>query len=46
MVRLLCQQAMPSPVKGGGHAGKKITTVTLSHGLPVCGLCGKKYLDS
>lgn len=42
MVRLLCQQAMHSPVKGGSHAGKKITATTLSHGPPVCGPSGKK----
>lgn len=45
MVRLLCQQALPSPVKGGSHAEKKITTATLSHGLTVCGP-HKKKLDS
>lgn len=44
MVRLLCQQGMPSPVKGGNHAGKKITTETLYHGPPVCGPHGKKSL--
>lgn len=36
MVGLLCQQALPSPVKGGSHAGKKITPATPSHGLPMC----------
>lgn len=44
MVRLLCQQALPSPVKGGSHTGKKITTATLSHRPPVCGPRGKKSL--
>lgn len=45
MVRLLCQQALPSPVKGGSHAGKKITTATLSHGSLRVGPVEKK-LDS
>lgn len=31
-----------SSVKGGSHAGKKITTATLSHGLPVCGPCEER----
>lgn len=35
MLRLLCQQALPNPVKGWSHAGKKITR-TQSYGLPVC----------
>ena len=47
MVRLLCQQAIPTPVKGGSHAGKKITAATLSHGPPEYGPHGgKKKLDS
>lgn len=41
-MRLLCQQAVPSPVKGGSHAGKKITTAALSHGPPVCRPSGEK----
>lgn len=46
MVRLLCQQAMPSPVKGGSRAGKKITAATLSHRPPACGAPWIKKLDS
>lgn len=43
MVKLLCQQALLSPVKGGSHAGKKITR-TQSHGLSACGPPGIKSL--
>lgn len=33
---------MPSPVKGGSYAAKKITAATLPHGPPVCGPSGKE----